>query len=88
MTQSASLCPSASSTRLTYTHAPDDSAAGDGCVHHGNGIGELTLEHTVETQIRGLLGWVALSDLSLSASLPFPSRPAPPARDQKLSPHL
>jgi hypothetical protein len=85
MTQSASLCPSASSTRLTHTHAPDDSAAGDGCVHHGNGIGELTLEHTVETRIRCLLGWVALFR---PLALRLPSLPAPAARDQKLSPHL
>lgn len=33
---------------VSHTHVPDDLAAGDGCVHYGNGIIELTLEHTVE----------------------------------------
>lgn len=56
---------------IPHTHAPDDSAAGDGCVHHRNGIGELALEHTVETWIRWSLGLFTLSELSLSASLSF-----------------
>lgn len=41
------------SAPLTHTHPPDDAAAGDGGVHHGDGLGELALEHAAGTRARG-----------------------------------
>lgn len=38
---------------LTHTHPPDDAAAGNGGVHHRDGLGELALEHTAGTRTRG-----------------------------------